>query len=332
MSPQSILVRERETAALSEQVQVQQLALVKFHSALAGYTVRQVYRYQDGVCLPQTDESDSETASMGKSTQERMPYQVRIRLGRDAQQRRAVLARLKQRKLHAAHLYLTERLRCLDPCRPFEETTRFEVPSGDDCALHFNIVPFEGATSVKQVYDALIYYCSNLEIRVTEILGDVMVREDDGGADSGILHGRMLSYLASGAQMEMNSVFYMHYDERGDQYGGGGRPVGIVTSDFVDEDEMYPYLPSQRVRQDAATIITVQWRTRTVRSPSGEEGGESVVAMTRSCFLKLHKSELDLPRNVMWALRDHLGKWGDVMLETVRELVYQPHGDSEAAL
>jgi len=35
----SLLVREQETAALSEQVQAQQLALVKLHSALAGFTV-----------------------------------------------------------------------------------------------------------------------------------------------------------------------------------------------------------------------------------------------------------------------------------------------------
>jgi hypothetical protein len=268
--------------------------------------------------------------SVCQATQERMPYQVRICLGKDAKQRTAALERLKERKLYAAHLYITERLRCLDPCRPFEETTRFEGPSGDSCALRFDVVPFEGVASVKQVYDALLYYYANLEIRVTEILGDVTVREDDADTNSGVLHGRVLSYLASGAQLEMNTVFFMRYDETGELYGGGGRPIGVITSDFVDHDELYPYIPSQRVRQDAATVITVQWRTRTTQNPSGDEVDESVVVMTRSCFLKLHKTELDLPRNVAWALRDHLGKWGDVMLETVRELVYQPHGVSEA--
>lgn len=258
-----------------------------------------------------------------QATQESVPYQVEIRLGVDLQRRRDTLTRLKTRKLHASQLYLAERTRSLEPSRAFAETTRFEAPNGDNCALRFDVVPFEGVASVKRVFDALTFYYTNLEIRVTEVLGDVTLREDDGGGDTSILHGRVVSYLPTGTPLEMNSVVFMHYSDRETEYGGCGRPFGIIASEFFDEDELYPYVPAERIRQDSTTAITVTLQTRTTLNETGGAVKEDVVVMTCSCFLKLHKTNLKLSPAAAWGLRDNLGKWGDIMLNTVRELVYQ---------
>ncbi|GMF25814.1 unnamed protein product [Phytophthora fragariaefolia] len=117
------------------------------------------------------------------------------------------LAALKTRKMRAAQLYVVERTRFLDPASPFAEHSRFIAQNGDYCALRFDITPYERISSVK-VYDALHHYFSHMEIWVTDILGDVTIREDDDSAGKGISQNRLVSSLPNGLKLEMNNVMY----------------------------------------------------------------------------------------------------------------------------
>lgn len=252
-----------------------------------------------------------------------MPFEMWIYLGTDPSERRATLSALKAQKLRAGEHYLHERARFLAPMRAFAEHTRYDTPEGDFCALRFDITPYEGVSDARKVYDALGHYFSNMEIWLTEILGDVTVRENDDSAGRGITQIHLLSVLPSGVKLEMNKVMYTDFYYKSDDDGNDGA-YGMYTADYVDKDELYPYCPDDRLRLDVTGVLTVREMKRPVVNAAGERGGEeTIVVMTRVCQLKLRASTVKLPPGTMHDLREGAGNWEDVMMRTVRQLVYQ---------
>lgn len=240
-----------------------------------------------------------------------------IYLGTDHQERRATLAALKELKMRAAQDYLRERTRFLDPIRTFAEHTRFATPQGDVCALRFDITPYEGVSDARKVYDALTHYFSNMEIWLTEMLGDVTIRENDETAGKGIVQLRLVSALRNRVQLEMNKVMYTEFYEA---TGSGGGAYGLYTADYVDKDELYPYCSHDRVRIDVTGAMTI----REVKRPTGNAAGEeTIVVITRVAQLKLRSSSVTLPPGTLHDLQEGVGNWEDVMMRTVRQLVYK---------
>ncbi|RAW27664.1 hypothetical protein PC110_g15930 [Phytophthora cactorum] len=274
--------------------QTQQLSLVNLQSALSSYV----------------------------SVQQHVPFEMWIYLGTDMEERRETLAALKARKLKAAQLYIVERTRFLNPVSPFAEHSRFVAQNGDYCALRFDITPYEGVSSVKKVYDALCHYFTHMEIWVTDILGGVTIREDDESAGNGISQNRLVSSLTNGVEMEMNNVMYTEFREH-DEECGDGETYGLFTADFVDKDELFPYVPKERVRYDVTAVLTVKAHQRQKLNAVGELENEQVVVLTRSCLIKLRHGEIPLSFDTAHELRESAGKWGDVMLQTVRQIVYR---------
>ncbi|ETI35210.1 hypothetical protein F443_18402 [Phytophthora nicotianae P1569] len=270
-----------------------QLSVVNLQSALSGYV----------------------------SVQQHVPFEMWIYLGTDLDERKETLAALKERKLRASQIYIVERTRFLDPISPFAEHSRFVAQNGDYCALRFDITPYEGISSVKKVYDALYHYFTHMEIWVTDILGGVTIREDDDSAGDGISQNRLVSSLTNGVEMEMNNVMYSEYREFDDDFGDGGA-FGLFTADFVDKDELFPYVPKERVRYDVTAVLTVKAHQRNQLNAAGQLESEQVVVLTRSCLIKLRHGEIPLTSETAHELRESAGKWGDVMLQTVRQLVY----------
>eukprot|EP00644_Phytophthora_capsici_P014725 jgi/Phyca11/124406/e_gw1.53.283.1 len=197
-----------------------------------------------------------------------------IYLGTVVEERKQTLAALKARKLRAAQLYVVERTRFLDPASPFAEYSRFVAQNGDFCALRFDITPYEEVSS------------------------------DDDSAGKGISQNRLVSSLTNGVEMEMNNVLYTEFREQDDEFGDGGA-FGLFTTDFVDKDELFPYVPKERVRYDVTAVVT------------------EVVVLTRSCLIKLRHNGIQLPFEIAHELRESVGKWGDVMLQTVRQILYR---------
>lgn len=249
-----------------------------------------------------------------------------ICLGKDPEQRRQALLDAKRRKIHSSLAYLTERTRYLDPFRPFSETSRFLLDGGDYCALRVDRSPFNASqVSVLQIYDALAAYFSNMEMRVTDLLGDITTRDETDYGVDGIQQSRYESFLACGVPLEMNTVTFQEFTERSDEHGGGG-PFGVFTADFVDVDELYPYRPHLCVRHDITAVLTVRMHTRKIFNPvTNREEDESVVVLTRSCFGKQRRTETPLPPLVEHNLREQLGRWGDVMMSCVLEQIYGHH-------
>ncbi|KAF4320612.1 hypothetical protein BBO99_00005390 [Phytophthora kernoviae] len=64
-----------------------------------------------------------------------------------------------------------------------ESHEHFEMENGDICCSGLNVLHFPGVTSLQQVFDAFLFYLSNMEISITERLGHVTnVRKDISGA------------------------------------------------------------------------------------------------------------------------------------------------------
>ncbi|KAE9072865.1 hypothetical protein PF010_g25312 [Phytophthora fragariae] len=286
--------RELSKEFLAGASKLQQLSLVNIQSALSSYV----------------------------SVQQHVPFEMWIYLGTDVEERRQTLAGLKERKLRAAQLYVVERTRFLDPASPFAEHSRFVAQNGDFCALRFDITPYEGISSVKKVCDALYHYFSHMEIWVTDILGDVTIREDDDSAGKGISQNRLVSSLMNGVELEMNNVMYTEFREHDDEFGDGGA-YGLFTTDFVDKDELVPYNPHERLRYDVTAVLTVKAHRCKRLNTAGVLVEEQVVVLTRSCLIKLRHEDIALPIETAHELRESVGKWGDVMLQTVRQIVYR---------
>lgn len=228
---------------------------------------------------------------------------------------------MKDKKLQDAQRYVAERTHFLDTTTPFTEASKFATPNGDMRALILDIMPFEGVQSVRQVYDALLFYLFNMEISVSEVLGEITIRENDGSRMHGISQNRLFSSVCDGVQVEFNGVTFCQFYEASD----GEDEFAVVTADCVNEDALYPYLPEQRLRKDVTAAITLKLETRKTVNTNGEEQEEKMVVLRRAALICLHKTDLPIPAPVLHGLRDDIGSWGDAMIKTVRSLVYPEH-------
>jgi hypothetical protein len=265
---------------------------------------------------------DSPSRARVQSVQDAIPHEITISLSKNQQQRRDALVRIKPRKLRLGTMYLEERTRFLDPFRPFAETSRFLLESGDYCALRVDMTPIDApGVTVRQVFDTVLAYFANMEIQVTDVLGDITTCDDTDYGVDGVRQVRYISHLTCGVHLESNTVTNWEYIENSAQNADGG-PFGVVTADFVDQDELYPYSPHERVRQAVTSVITVRSYTRKRQNAvTSAPEEERAVVLARSAFLKLYDADIAMPPLVQHRLREQLGKWGDVMLSSVIEHV-----------
>ncbi|GMF25811.1 unnamed protein product [Phytophthora fragariaefolia] len=161
-----------------------------------------------------------------------------------------------------------------------------------------------------------------MEIRVTESLGDITIREDDGISEPGISQCRFVSYLTNGPLLEMNSIICSEFKEADEEYGDGSA-VGIFTEDFVEQDDLYPYVPEKRIRQDATVVTQVRFHVTKIKSAEGVEEDRSVVVMQRWAHCNIHMPNWPLSPALIDEIRDKSSHWGDAKLGAVRELVYR---------
>lgn len=240
-----------------------------------------------------------------------------IRLGKTWSERRATLVALKETKLRDAFEYVTARAVALDPLTPHVTDDRFETASGDFCCIRFETIQFRGLASVRQVYDALFDYVLNMETSISETLGHVTVRDEYDYAGKSLSNHRQLA-TEYGVEIELNGVmFAQFYDAHAPSAGG---PCGIVAVDSVDDDELHPYTPGDRVRKDISATVVVQGHR--YRRP-GAEDDELVVVMTRGAFIKLYRSNnVVMPLQTELEIRDGITRWGHAMLKCINDILY----------
>ncbi|KAG2985141.1 hypothetical protein PC118_g8495 [Phytophthora cactorum] len=125
--------------------------------------------------------------------------------------------------------------------------------------------------------------------------------------------------------MESSIVTFSHLFT-GEDEGFGGHPCGILALDSVDEDELYPYFPNERVRLDTSGAIVLTANRRSIigarKATDGEEEDEVVVTLRRAAFLKLYNPQLPVSEATRQELQAGIGRWRDVLMKTIRSYVY----------
>ncbi|KAF1332855.1 hypothetical protein FI667_g3315, partial [Globisporangium splendens] len=265
------------------------------------------------------------------------PVSSTIRLGDDPETRREQILAMKTQKLHDARIFLEHRTRFLDPLQPCSESTQFQTREGDTCVVKFDSVPLPGATSVKQVFDALTFYCFNLEICTAEIKGVIVVREEADSGDERVAHNRLVYPKVDGVPVETNNIVFAEFTPSSSSsehsVSRKASDEGLVMTDFVDQDNMYPYRPHERVREDVISIFMVQSvQTSETAGPDAshpqdpselpelnvEEEQKPVVVFTRWVQAKLHHSELPLSDDALNNARNEMNYINDAIVAAVR--------------
>jgi hypothetical protein len=215
----------------------------------------------------------------------------------------------------------------MTPGRESWEENRFWTREGDVCGVRLDVTTYR-KTSAKAVFDGIMFFILNAEISLTEMNGALTVRENDDHVFSdhtGVLHHRLVTSSINGLQVEKNAIMFY---ERSDGANSKSRgEFALITSDFVDRDDMHPYQPKERIRKDLTVVMEVS-TYQPPRSSGSEDNtsgdDENLVVLTRWMFEKLHSSQLahrQVSKREMEALQRELMCSMDGILGSVQQSV-----------
>ncbi|KAG1686046.1 hypothetical protein DVH05_007186 [Phytophthora capsici] len=273
-------VKKRENAVMSDIIRQQQLGIASLQSAVS-------------------------------PLMEQCPLYSFISLKESWEDRCASLTAVRENKFKAAYEYVSNRSEMVQLQLSDE---RFETANGDVCCVIFQTMHLEGVESLEQVYNALLFSINNAEISISERLGHLTVRDDYESVDGSIFNSRIVSTNDEGVSTELNCIMMAQLFD-GTEGVSGGEPCGMVVIDYVDEDDLYPYLTSERVRKDVSgAFVLTQHRN--------DESHELVVTLRRAAFVKLHRPEFKMADVAWQELQEESPRWGDVVVRTLRGMVY----------
>ncbi|GLD98955.1 hypothetical protein PINS_up007673 [Pythium insidiosum] len=251
-----------------------------------------------------------------------------IQLGADPAQRLATLRSLREDALHSAFTFVQQRLGPVDERQPFRTEDRFidATGDGDFHLLCCDILHFPTAKSVKQAFDSLSFYLSNMEISISETLSDLAILEDMDTVDTNITNRRILSATQQGIMLELNTVLFTEFVD-------GDAPYAVIAAQSVDDDVLHPYRPADRMRKDVSVAITISsFRRRRSENPflsnsqrlrleqdNDEDDSELVVVMKRCGLVTLRRPQFDVAPEVLEEMFNGLHSWGQVMVTSMRD-------------
>lgn len=198
-------------------------------------------------------------------------------------------------------------------CTSWRDEKSFETPTGDAHFLSFSVTELEGVSSVRVAFDRTRQFFRDLEIRISDQLGFITIREDedeDDDADNAVPQNRFISTAPCGFEIESNSVIFSHYQPTG-QFEGGERGFGLIVVDFIDADDRYLNAPATRVRRDHTNVVEFTSFVRPIdeNTPGSPQREEVVVKMTQCLYAKLHFPKFHLSRAVWKRIQETSEQW-----------------------
>lgn len=251
-----------------------------------------------------------------------------VHLGKEWPARRRTMESLKVTKLRRALQYLTERSRHHDELLPHSSQEVSQDSEGNVICTQFDIMQFSGVRSLRDVFDATHYFFLNEEMELSERLGHLAIRDDYDIVDGVALNSRMYWIDHNGVMTEWNAVSFAQLFD-GDATLNGCQ-CGVLVTDNVDTDALYPYQSASRVRKDlsGAIVLTVAKGTQTsANSTSGSDtsagcskarDGGLVVIMRRAAVIKLHQTHFHLSHAAKETLIKGVFGWNQAMTDTIR--------------
>ncbi|KAG6963080.1 hypothetical protein JG688_00008323 [Phytophthora aleatoria] len=271
--------RAVENAVLRESIQDQHLVMAQVRALLSG----QMHHQMSGV----------------------RPMETKICLSADREERRRVLHALRGAKLREAKRFLCARSSGIKPNTPYFQEERYESADGGYCIARFEITPLHGVKGgVRAVFDAVLQAAFNAEIIISETSGNITVREDDDMNDESVSQMRLVSQTNRDVLVENNLVHFTEYSH-GESDTNGNECYAITATDFVDEDELYPYRPLERVRRDTTAAMLVSYVDSPKKSDKkAESEGEPVIILMRWACTKICHTDLNISCEAMQDIRE----------------------------
>lgn len=259
-----------------------------------------------------------------------VPLDRSIYLSKDSAARSATLMAVQPRVLRDARFFMKERTWHLDTrVLPVREQQSFTSPDGSFCATDFSATRLEGVSSVKRAYDTLRAALSKRDSLFSELSGDCTVCEEldplSELTERGITHSRIVRSAPGGLLVESNTAEFAEYRPRED-VSSDGHDHGLIVFHAIESDQLHPYLTDQQLRFDVKTVFSVETRMCPSRDPSETpESREDVeeVVISRSSFLKLHRTSLAVSLTEMALTRDRLVQQGNLLVDSVLSILAQ---------
>ncbi|KAG7394908.1 hypothetical protein PHYBOEH_004465 [Phytophthora boehmeriae] len=339
------LVRKEERESLQTQIQTLQQQLQTLQHD--GATQRQDLDASVGQNAALRDAVDQQHFAVAGAqsllsellqSQKGNPMGMRIHLGREWTARRETLLAMKDERLARGFRYVTARCQHLAPLKPQFSEERFEDANGDFCCIRNEVVPFPGVESLKKVFDAVRFTVDTLEITISEQLGHITLRDDYDAVDDGsfVTNYRLTSKLDCGVTAELNNVAFGQYMESG--IGFNEQRCAVVAIDSVDQDDLYPYHPHeclQKTIHGTLVLIPVTRKkacrpckqTNSLESATDEtsiveDEKEVVIVMLRSFVTTTRRPHFEISEIALQELRDNATRWGNVVLQAIRRIIY----------
>jgi hypothetical protein len=234
-------------------------------------------------------------------------------MGKDWPSRRQTMVSLKEAKLRSAFQYLTERSRHHDELLPHSSQEVSQDHAGNVICTQFDIMQFSGVRSLRQVFDAVHYFFVNEEIVLSERLSHIAIRDDYDVVDGVAVNSRMYWIDLNGIMTEWNAVSFAQLFD--DDAGLDGCRCGVLMTDNVDSDALYPYQSADRVRKDLSGAIMLTVAPSNTNSP---DDGDLVVVMRRAAIIKLHQPQFPLVAAAKEGLVKGVFGWTQAMSDTIR--------------
>ncbi|KAG1690756.1 hypothetical protein DVH05_027805 [Phytophthora capsici] len=255
--------------------------------------------------------STSSMLSNHISSQTENPIKMHIHLPKQWAARRETLVGLREPKFRQCRDYLDARCRDLDMAKDQLSQQRYEDPDGNSVYQIFKVTHFRGK-SLKQVFDALLFFMFNMEISISETLGDITVRDDYDTIDNELyISNHRLVSKHDGVTSEVNAAtFAQCFTEL------GSSSFAMVASESIDQDDLHPYNSSEYVRRDVSAAVLLS------EEKSGDE--EVGVVLRGIFFMKIYKPNFDVPEQTLTDVQERTAQWPNVMLRSVREMIETP--------
>lgn len=262
-----------------------------------------------------------------------VPMDTFIQLPRDMAKRTHIVATLRPRMLRDALRFMRERTWFVDYSVPSTENGSFMCGSEACCVERFCVFPIQGSVSVKQVFDALLFFIPRSDVMITESTGDVTTREEASDfTPASAVQSRQTRTVPNGLTTETNVITFADYQAQDEEFGGG-RAVGVIVVNSVGKDELYPYSPETRLRYDITSAIVVKTYALTHKAAGSEDVGAKEkrrgpenrnrygVVMTRHSFVKLHRGDTPISTRELRETCDRLVYEGNLLFDTVQASV-----------
>ncbi|ETN01612.1 hypothetical protein PPTG_17066 [Phytophthora nicotianae INRA-310] len=247
------------------------------------------------------------------SSQPENPIKAHIHLPKQWAARRETLVNMKDDKFRHCYAYLAARCRNLDMTKDHFSSDQYEDADGNLMWQPFDVTHFRGVKSLKQVFDAMVYFMFNMEISISETLGDITVREDYDSVDNGAyISSHRFTTNHEFVTSEVNTVSFAQYFE-------GPNPLqssscAMLATDTIDEDDLHPYNSREFIRRDVSAAVVL------TEENSGDEE-ERVVIMRRIAFMKIHNPKFEAPENALVDMSERITQWPKVMIQTIRDVI-----------